>query len=130
MIQTKAGRIHGKRVRKVLIVPCQINGIYRFNFLVDTGAAMTVISKQAADEIGIDATGLQKTIPIASLHQIDNAVIVRLDNLQVGGQAVRNVDVLVMPLPKVLRIDGLLGVNFLEAFRVTFEFDNATLILR
>ncbi len=78
----------------------------------------------------MDATLPQQTMQIASLHQVDNASIVRLNSLQVGGQSARNIDALVMPLPAVLRIDGLLGVNFLEMFRVTLEFDNATLILR
>jgi len=27
-------------------------------------------------------------------------------------------------------VDGLLGVNFLERFRPTFEFDETTLVLR
>jgi len=38
--------------------------------------------------------------------------------------------VLIVALPVALRVDGLLGVNFLEKFRVTFEFDQATLVLR
>ena len=32
--------------------------------------------------------------------------------------------------PPRLRIDGVLGVNFLERFRSTFDFDTATLVLR
>jgi hypothetical protein len=39
-------------------------------------------------------------------------------------------EVLVVHFPPRLRIDGVLGVNFLERFRSTLDFDMATLILR
>jgi len=35
-----------------------------------------------------------------------------------------------VPLPAELRVDGVLGVNFLERFRPTFEFEQAVLVLR
>jgi predicted aspartyl protease len=56
--------------------------------------------------------------------------VVRLNSLQVGDKKVNNLEVLIVALPAALRVDGLLGVNFLEKFRVTFEFDQATLVLR
>jgi predicted aspartyl protease len=56
--------------------------------------------------------------------------VVRLDSLQVGDKKVNNLEVLIVALPVALRVDGLLGVNFLDKFRVTFEFDQATLVLR
>jgi len=41
-----------------------------------------------------------------------------------------DVEVLVVSLPAELRVDGVLGVNFLERFRPTFEFEQAVLVLR
>jgi len=57
------------------------------------------------------------------------APVVYLSNLQVGTQRVTDLEVLVVPLPGELRVDGILGVNFLERFRPTFEFDRSTLVL-
>ena len=54
----------------------------------------------------------------------------RLQSLQVEGIIVQALEVLVVTFSHQLRIDGVLGVNFLERFRSTFDFDTATLILR
>jgi predicted aspartyl protease len=53
-----------------------------------------------------------------------------LEALSVGGHEVRNIDVLILELPSELRIDGLLGMDFLGRFRTTVEPDTATVILR
>jgi predicted aspartyl protease len=50
--------------------------------------------------------------------------------LQVGDKIIHNLEALIIELPTLLRVDGLLGINFLEKFRVTFEFEQATLVLR
>jgi hypothetical protein len=54
----------------------------------------------------------------------------RLQSLQVEGIIVQALEILVVSLSPQLRIDGVLGVNFLEQFRFTFDFDTATLVLR
>jgi len=54
----------------------------------------------------------------------------RLQSLQVEGIIVQMLEVVVVHFPPRLRIDGVLGVNFLERFRSTFDFDTATLVLR
>jgi predicted aspartyl protease len=71
-----------------------------------------------------------RQIQIASAHQVAQTPVVRLDSLQVGDKRVNNLEVLIVALPAALRVDGLLGVKFLEKFRVTFEIDQATLVLR
>jgi len=54
----------------------------------------------------------------------------RLQSLQVEGIIAQALEVLVITFSPRLRIDGVFGVNFLERFRSTFDFDTATLILR
>lgn len=130
MNQRRGDRVQGYRTKGILIVKCQINAIYYGDFLVDTGAAMTAISQKFADEMDSDITKPIRHIQIASARKVALAPVVKLDTLQVGSQKLHNADVLVLSLPSELRVDGLLGVNFLEKFRVTFEFDRATLILR
>jgi clan AA aspartic protease (TIGR02281 family) len=131
MNRHRADRIQGQRTLKgVLTVPCQLNDKYHRTFLVDSGAAFTVISQQLAREMRLDITQPIRKIQIASAHQVAQTPVVRLDSLQVGDKKVNNLEVLIVALPVALRVDGLLGVNFLEKFRVTFEFDQATLVLR
>lgn len=131
MSRRKADRIRGRREHGgVLTVPCQLNGNYRYWFLADTGAALTVISEQAAREMNLDLGQPAQMLEIVSVHQLAHAPRVRLNTLQIGGHKVNNIDVLVLSLPRNLRVDGLLGINFLQHFRPTFEFEQATLVLR
>jgi clan AA aspartic protease (TIGR02281 family) len=112
------------------VIPCQLNDVYRYWFLADTGTAMTMLSRQVAEEMGLDPTRPVRQERIASVHHVAQAPVLRLSSLQVGGQRVTDLEVLVISLPPDLRVDGLLGVNFLERFRPTFEFDETTLVLR
>lgn len=89
-----------------------------------------MISRKVAEEIGLDLSHPIRRERIASVHQMAWAPVVRLGSLQVGSQRVTDIDTLVISLPADLRIDGLLGVNFLQRFRPTFEFDRSTLVLR
>ena len=91
---------------------------------------MTMLSRQVAEEMGLDLSRLVRQERIASIHQVAQAPVIRLSSLQVGSRRVTDLEVLVMSLPPDLRVDGLLGVNFLERFRPTFEFDETTLVLR
>jgi len=121
----KGRRAHGG----VLLVPCLLQDSHRYWFLADTGAAITMLSRQVADELGLDLSHPLRRERIASVHRMAWAPVVRLDSLQVGSQRVTDIEVLVLSFPTDLRVDGLLGVNFLERFRPTFEFDRSTLIL-
>ena len=91
---------------------------------------MTMLSRQVVEEMGLDLARLVRQERIASVHQVAQAPVIRLSSLQVGGRRVTDLEVLVLSLPPDLRVDGLLGVNFLKRFRPTFEFDEATLVLR
>ena len=121
----KGRRAHGG----VLLVPCLLQDSHRYWFLADTGAVITMLSRQVADELGLDLSHPLRRERIASVHRMAWAPVVRLDSLQVGSQRVTDIEVLVLSFPADLRVDGLLGVNFLERFRPTFEFDRSTLIL-
>ena len=127
----RADRILGiSGYKGLLTVRCQIDEKYQGRFLVDTGATFTVISQKFAHEMKLDITKPLRQIQIASAHKMDQTPIVKLNSLQVGGKKVNNLEVLIVALPTALRVDGLLGVNFLNKFRVTFEFDKNTLVLR
>ena len=131
MRRRRGDRVQGRRAYGgVLVIPCQLNDAYRYWFLADTGTAMTMLSQRVAEEMGLDLTRPVRQERIASVHQVAQSPVLRLSSLQVGGQRVTDLEVLVISLPPDLRVDGLLGVNFLERFRPTFEFDEATLVLR
>jgi clan AA aspartic protease (TIGR02281 family) len=131
MNRSRSSRIEGRRsYGGVLAVPCLFNGTFRYWMLVDTGAALTLLSQQAAEEMGLDLSRAVRQEHIASIHRTVPVPVLLLESLQVGAHRVSDMEVVVLPLPPELRIDGLLGINFLERFRPTFEFDRGTLVLR
>jgi len=130
-MRRRGDRIAGRRgYGGVLLVPCLLLDAYRYWFLMDTGAARTLITPAVASEIGLDLQAPVRQERIASVHQVMWAPIVYLARLQIGAQHITDAEAIVLPLPAELRIDGLLGVNVLGRFRVTFEFAHATVVLR
>jgi len=131
MTRHRGDRVLGRRAYSgVLVIPCCLNEDYCYWLLVDTGAAITMLSHRVVEEMGLDWEHPLRQERIASVHQVVWAPVVSLASLQVGSQWLSNVEVLVLSLPAELRVDGVLGVNFLERFRPTFEFEQAVLVLR
>lgn len=127
----RGDRVRGRQAHGgVLLVPCLVNDVSRYWFLADTGAALTMLSQRAAEEVGLDLTHPLRQERVASVHRAAWVPVIHLNSLQVGSQRISDVEVLVLRFPPDLRVDGLLGVNVLEKFRVTFEFDRSTLVLR
>ena len=130
-MRRRGDRIPGRRgYGGVLLVPCLFHDAYRYWLLADTGAARTLITPDVAFELNLDVRTPMRQERIASVHRVVSAPIVRLASIQIGAQRLTNIEALVLPLPAELRVDGLLGVNVLEHFRTTFEFPQATIVLR
>jgi predicted aspartyl protease len=130
-MRRRGDRIRGRRgFGGVLLIPCLLHAAYRYWLLADTGAAHTLITPDVALELDLDVQTPVRQARIASVHQVVSAPVVRLVSVQIGAQHLTNVEALVLPLPAELRVDGLLGVKVLEHFRTTFEFPQATIVLR
>ena len=99
--------------------------------MVDSGAAYCYITPEIARLLGYDLRRPMARRSIAIVQGVNAEVpSFRLQSLQFEGIIVQALGVLVLTFSHRLRIDGALGVNFLERFRSTFDFDTATLILR
>jgi predicted aspartyl protease len=130
-MRRRGDRIPGRRgYGGVLLVPCLFHDAYRYWLLADTGAARTLITPDVAFELNLDVRTPMRQERIASVHRVVSAPVVRLASVQIGAQRLTNIEALVLTLPAELRVDGLLGVNVLEHFRTTFEFPQATIVLR
>ena len=115
----------------LILVPVILNRTKAFRFIVDTGAQRIIISHDVADTLGLDiAHPLRFEAIVTAERQTAPAPVVRLESVQMGGLRLRDLEASVFDLPSTLRADGLLGLNFLCRFRVTFEFDRSILILR
>jgi clan AA aspartic protease (TIGR02281 family) len=116
---------------QLVLVPVVLNRTKAFRFIVDTGAQRIIISHDVAATLGLDVSRpLRVEAIVTAERQTPPVPVVRLDSVQIGGIRLSPIQASVFDLPSALRADGLLGLNFLREFRVTFEFDRSSLILR
>ena len=112
-----------------LIVNVTLNDKVTASLIVDTGASLTVLSRDVAKKLGIG--------PKATLGEIDAAVAdgrvvkaqaVLLDSIAVGKARVERSMAAVLPTSES-KADGLLGMSFLKHFVVQVDAKNDLLIL-
>jgi clan AA aspartic protease (TIGR02281 family) len=107
------------RSGEVSFVEVVLNEKITQHFIVDTGASFTVISREAANELGITIDDNTPFIPITTASSVIFNPLVTLRSLRVGQAEVENVDALVHNLPG--RSSGLLGNSFLSKFKVVLD---------
>jgi predicted aspartyl protease len=100
------------------------------DFIVDTGATWTLASREILLLAGysLSATSEQTTIVTVSGRETVPRVAVR--RIRALGRERRNLVLLCHNLPPELRVDGLLGLDFLRQFRVVIDFPKRTIALR
>lgn len=109
-------------------VTANVNDGLDHRFLVDTGASFVTIPYATVQALGLEDE--------MSLHQMEvqtaggpvKANAVTLSSIELQGWAVSNVKALVMDLPNRPGL-GLLGLNFLNNFRLDLQADEGILIL-
>jgi len=116
----------------LVIVKAWINETGPFNFILDTGASLTIISPEVAKQAGIQSQG-QKATAIGAKGKIA-ARVVRLKSLRIGCVETRNLAVAVMNLitlsgPINLSLGGIIGYNLLRRYRLTLDYRTRTLSL-
>jgi clan AA aspartic protease (TIGR02281 family) len=114
-----------------LVVHVMLNQERSAQLIVDTGASMTVLSTQAAIDLGILGTTDNELLTINTAGGSVQVNMNYLPSLTVGTAQVTNVAVVIHDLPDIPEhIEGLLGMSFLKHFLVTLDAEHARLILR
>ncbi len=123
---TRAGKS-----RRVLLVPVMINGKGPFQFILDTGAPTTVLSKRFADSQHIEtqshATGQGAAGEVsASIGALDSVQVgdAHRESLEVG--VVANFDEIHRRIPDAA---GALGLDFLRNYTVIIDYAHDTVTL-
>jgi predicted aspartyl protease len=114
-----------------LVVPVHINGQGTFDFIFDTGATSTCVDPRLAVQLGLPSeddqmglgTGIGGSRPIR---------IVDTDTVRVGPAASYGLPICVVDLAVLGDIDvvGLVGLNFIQDFLVTLDFQRNVLTLQ
>ncbi|GAB6062691.1 hypothetical protein JCM30394_14200 [Deferrisoma palaeochoriense] len=108
------------------LVDVRIDGRGPVRLVLDTGATSTVVSPEAARRVGLRV----RTDPPVELHTAGGKIRAgwaEVRSLEVGGRSRGPLKVVVHDA--VPGADGLLGMDFLGAFRVELRSDGPSLVL-
>ena len=112
----------------LMIVQATLNEKAAAKFVVDTGASYTTISQATAKELEIDLENNPSLIPLQTANGIIQAPLVSVRSIEVGGLGVKDLTVAVHDVFPDPGIAGLLGLNFLNQFRL--DIDSKAGVLR
>jgi clan AA aspartic protease (TIGR02281 family) len=111
-----------------ILAPASVNGQPLGYFILHTGATFTSVSRQAASRLGIASRG--GNVHLATASGVIQVPLALLDELDVAGARARNVPAVIHDLPNASpSIIGLLGLSFLERFRVSLDLSSGVLLL-
>jgi hypothetical protein len=106
----------------LLIVPVAVNGMGPFNFVVDTGSSITMVDAELFRRLSLVERGKQ---PMAGVLGIPTRSWSTVHEMRVGDASAQDLPVISMEqilLPHSwLRIDGVLGDNFLDRFDILID---------
>ena len=116
--------------RSRIIVPVEINHSGPYDFLLDTGAQVTMVDSPLATDLNLK---VQAGADFGGVGFLKHASLVHVDLLEVGSKAVADALVLVQELDGFkaggLNIRGVLGGNFLGHFNVLIDYSHRLLCL-
>lgn len=96
---------------------------------LDTGARLSVITPRMAQELGVEQDGTEPTANITGAIGTGSAVVLRVRSVSILGEEIRDLRVLCHPLPEKLKVDGILGLNFLKDFNIEIMNETETVTL-
>ena len=112
-----------------VLVPAKVNGQLVGFFILDTGATFTSVSRQVADVLGISRR--DGSVRLITASGVIQAPLALLEEVDVGGAVARHVPAVIHDLPDAPpSIVGLLGLSFLQRFRVNLDLTSGVLTLQ
>ena len=108
----------GSDAAQRMTVPVSIGGKGPYRFIIDTGAERTVIARELAQDLGLDASGKAR---VHSMTEVSDIATVRIPGLKVGEKQVGAINAPAL-LRQNLGAEGMLGVDSLQKQRVSFDF--------
>jgi len=113
-----AGLDTGKDGYEHMLAPVTINGQGPFQFLMDTGANTSCVSRALADKLDLTPGPAANVHTVVGVRQRPSVVI---DHLQVGSRTRKKVKAAALPFSSE-GVDGVLGVDWLKGQRLVMGF--------
>src|SRR5271166_1252399 len=109
----------------LIVVKAIVNRKIPIDLIVDTGASLTILSRQVAKQAGIRLNG--KRAKAAGPDGSQTVTLATVGLFSIGGIQVRNLKVAVMDFALLnraasIKAGGILGYNLLKRYRVTIDY--------
>jgi predicted aspartyl protease len=116
----------------LILVPVFVEGIGPYEFILDTGASISLLSSELGRSLGVVVTGTEKGMGAGGAHTLE---LGRVGSLTIGNTELHDVEIALSDqLAQIgavvkAKIDGDIGYNVLKHFRVTVDYSKALLNL-
>ena len=104
-------------------------GEHMVQFLLDTGASITMVPSKVLEKIGSMDNVIEDSISIKTASGTVHVNIVKVGRIEILGEIVEGIEVACYDIPPQTRVEALLGLNFLKHFKMTLDFPNGKLRL-
>jgi clan AA aspartic protease (TIGR02281 family) len=104
-----------------------LNDARKARFLVDTGASVTVLSPELAEDLGITPARRARIITLQTLSGETEAPVVTIPSLRIGELEAKDVTAVIHEMQG---LDGILGNTFLSRYSVTLDARRGLLTVR
>lgn len=108
----------------LILVPVQVRhkrAVRRPTMALDTGARRTLITPELGRALGVEPESLERATRLVGLTGPTFAGALGLQTVSVLGIEVTDLQVVCHPLPVDFGIEGILGLDFLNRFRVVID---------
>ena len=112
-----------------VLAPVHIEGKGPYQFLLDTGASISTIDQQLAEELGLKFTG--RTAGVMGVAGRTNVELIRVEQWRVGNVSLDAGRMAALDLPRHPRnVSGLLGSDVLRDFGwITVDYERERLVV-
>jgi predicted aspartyl protease len=112
---------------KRLTVPVQVGARGPYNFIIDTGAERTVVSRELAGSLGLTPS---QPVQLTSMTGVSTVSTVVVPNLSI--KSIGQMHTVIAPSldARNLGAVGLLGIDTLSKHQVSIDFDKGTMTVR
>lgn len=121
----------------LLLIPADVNGKYKGNFLIDTGADSTLLAYSMANNLGVNKNtpGAALDLPIGGIGGLDDEVLVVPSvNLKTPFESRQFEKMMAIELKGMssliqTELSGVIGYDMLKSYRVTLDYHKAEIRL-
>jgi clan AA aspartic protease (TIGR02281 family) len=129
LMSTSGGvEIHFTPGSKAIRTTMRLNDQVPTDVIIDTGASTSVITRKVAERLRLDLRGALEVDVLTAGGRL-RAPVGHVRTAAIGNAVVQDLEVVVVDLPDWDGTGGLVGLNFLDRFKTTIDFQRGVLTL-